>query len=183
MKPKSEDKKEIIQNIRFCIRRLHLPLHGEERGGKIASIFSKVELEMFSMNIEVRHFAEHEVVSLGIEFSHAVHQENLNKIYDLMNRVNHRFMDIASFSVWPPTGEVSVHAGIHVPGNNLNSELFRKSLERLLDHGFAFYGLIVRADVTEASPREIVDVFIRRVEACAERRADIPSSLDAKDLH
>jgi hypothetical protein len=183
MKTSSKEKREILENIKSCIRELNLPILGEEQEGETVSIFSKVELEMFSMNIEAKHFAEQEIIVIDIEFSHAVHQEKLEKIYDLLNRINNRLMDIGTFSVWPPTGEISVRAGIHVPGQILNSEQFRKSLERLLDHGFACYGLIVRADVTNASPGEVIEDFIGQVEHCARRRVDTLGSFDAKDLH
>jgi len=183
MKTSYKEKRKILENIRSCIREINLPILREEKEGETASIFSKVELEMFSMSIEVKHFAEQESVGINIEFSHAVHQENLDKIYDLINRINNRLMDIGTFSVWPPTGEISVRAGIHVPGQNLKAEQFRKALKRLLDHGFACYRLIVRADVTAASPKEVVDDFIRHVEDCPRKKAHTLSSFDAKDLH
>ena len=183
MKTSSKEKREIVENIKSCIRGLNLPILREEQEGEIASIFSKVELEMFSMNIEAKHFAKQEIVSINIEFSHAVHQERLDKIYDLISRINNRLMDIGTFSVWPPTGEVSVHTCIHVPGHNLNSEQFRRSLERLLGHGIPCYGLIVGVDVTDASPEEVVEAFIGRVEHCARRKAGTLRGFDPSDLH
>lgn len=183
MKRKSKEKREILENIKSCIRELNLPILREEQEGETASIFSKVELEMFSMSIEVKHFAEQESVGIDIEFSHAVHQENLDKIYDLINRINDRLMDIGTFSLWPPTGEVSVRGGIHAPGQNLNSKQFRRSLERLLGHAIPCYGLIVGVDVTDASPEEVVEAFIGRVEHCARRKAGTLRGFDPADLN
>ena len=162
MKTKSNGKNEILEGMKSSIEALGLQVLEEKDGEETSRVLSEVDLDAFKMDIRAVFFKKQGIVGIEISFSHAVHENRLPKIYDVLNRINRELMDIGTFSVCPPAGLILLRAAIPVPGKCLNEDQLQQSLMRLLWQGDKLYGLIARVDLEDLSPGEVIDGFIEK---------------------
>ena len=151
----------IIEKIRSCIEELGLPILEEKIEGEHPFVISKRDFGPLSMNILTELIPTQGIVCVEIAFSHGVHENKLEKILDVNNRINNDLMDIGGILVNPKTCQILVRHAIIVPDGHFDREQFIESLKRSLSQGHAVYGMIVVADQTDFSAEKIVGDFIK----------------------
>ena len=175
------NKTKIIDVMKSCVQAMELPILDETNKDGELGIYTEVELEFFSIHIFVYLPADQDIIKINIGFTPSIHQENLNKIKNLLNRLNTQLMDIGTLTVCKG-GVVFSRTAIPLTGDDFDADQFRESLNRLIMQGVGIYELILRADLDEASPEEIVKEFFECAKAYKEN-LDVENPVMGQTIH
>lgn len=164
MNNQKNNKNNVIEIMKSCVQSLDLPILDETNKDGVLGIYSEVEFEFFSILILTYLPVDQDIIKINTVFTPSIHKDNLDKIRDLLNRLNTQLMDIGTLTVCNG-GVVSFRTAIPLTGDNFAVDQFRESLKRLIVQGNGMYGLILSADLDDASPNEIVRDFFECVKA------------------
>jgi len=164
MNNQKNDKNQIIEDMKSCVQGMNLPILDETNKDGVLGIYSEVEFDFFSIHIFTYLPVDQDIIKINTVFAPSIHQDNLDKIRDLLNRLNTQLMDIGTLTVCNG-GVVSFRTAMPLTIDNFGVDQFRESLNRLIMQGKGIYGLILSADLDDASPEEILREFFECVKA------------------
>jgi len=153
-------KSQIMQEMKSCFEELDLRIENEDDSEDVSVVTSEIDFELFSTHIHAALFPKHNIIEIEINFLPPVNQDKLEKVYDLINRINTTIMDIGTFSIYPMGNAPSLRTAVYVPDKRFDSEQFKETLKRLISQGSHFYELIGRANPEDTSVEEILNDFI-----------------------
>jgi len=160
MKRQSNDRSQILESMKSCFQELELSISDEDDGEDAYVISSEIDFDLFFTRIHAAFFSKHDIIEIEINFLPPVNEGKLEKVYDLINRINTRMMDIGTFSIYPMGNTPSLRTAIYVPDKRFDSEQFKETLKRLITQGSHFHELIGRANLENVTAEEIFDDFV-----------------------
>jgi len=155
---KSRKRKKTIEEIKTCFRELVMPVDEEFQDQEKTGFQSQIYANFFSLYIQATYWLETSTAGLRVMFPFEAPESKFGELYDLLNRLN-MLRYIGSFWLDPDKGEISLHTGIYVPGDSLNRDQFKRTLNGLVWRACTFYDLIIRQISEERTAKDRVEDF------------------------
>ena len=156
---KNRKGKKILEGMKTGFRQLVMPVDDEFQDEEKIGFESQIYANFFSLYIQAFYLIETNTVGLRLIFPFEVPESKFGELYDLCNRLNN-LRYIGSLWVDPDTGEISLHTGLYVPGDQLNMNQFKRTLNGLVWRACTFYELIMRQISEQRTAKDRVEDFI-----------------------
>ena len=150
--------KKIFEGTKTCFRELVMPVEEEFQDEEKIGFQSQIYANFFSLYIQATYWLETSTAGLRVMFPFEVPESKFRELYDLLNRLN-MLRYIGSLWLDRDTGEISLHTGMYVPGDHLNMNQFKRTLNGLVWRACTFYDLIMRQIAEQRSAKDRVEEF------------------------
>ena len=154
-----DETKKIIRDIKICFESIGLSIAAEEEGDQHVTLYSEIEGNAYTIQLQVTFFSIVEIILLSVTFSLTAPQESMEVLYELSNLVN-KLMLTDYVTVCPDSGEIMLHSSIPVTDGSLDKEQFEVSVSRILVNGSFSFRLLCSQVFSELSPQEHFNKFM-----------------------
>ena len=151
--------KKIIGDMRNCLESIGLSIAAEEEGDEHVTLYSEIEGNAYTIQLQVTFSPIVEIILLSVTFSLTAPPESMEVLYELVNLVN-KLMLTDYVTVCPDSGEIMLHSSIPVTDGSLDKEQFEVSLSRILVNGSFSFRLLCSQVFSELSPQEHFNKFM-----------------------
>ena len=150
--------KKILEEMKTRFRELVMPVEEEFQDEEKIGFHSQIYANFFPLYIQAIYLIETSTIGLRVILPLEVPESKFGELYDLLNRLNW-LRYIGSFWLDSDTGEISLHKGIDVIGDHLNTNQFKRTLNALVWRACTFYDLIMRQLAEQRTAKDRVEEF------------------------
>jgi hypothetical protein len=149
--------KQIIEDMKQCVKDLGLKILGEEELNE--SLCIKCTFEHLGNHMECAFAFKplHNMIDVNIRYSD-VQIEKITALYELLNHINTN-MCSSHFCIETRLRMILLQTGFYVTGYFLNRAEFKSLLNQLTASWHVYYPLIIKLITTDQTPQAIMDEF------------------------
>ena len=154
-----DETKKIIRDIKICFESIGLSIAAEEEGDQHVTLYSEIEGNDYTMQLQVTFCPIAEIILLCVAFSVTVPPESTEVLCELANLANSKMLT-DYVTICPDSGEIMLHSSFMITDSSLDKDQFEFSLSQILTDGSLIFRLFCTQVYSELSPQKHFGRFI-----------------------
>jgi len=164
MKKNKDNKRanRVIKDMKECFQSFHLPIKEVQPGTSYigsCDFLSEISNDNVLAPITVEYNRNREVININIPTGLIIAPGRVTEFLKLLNILNGT-LPLYQCSICPCCNEVFIHVSLHVTGNRLSKDKFKRLIRSLLDDTYLIYPLIARMLMAGGSPEDLYNRFM-----------------------
>ena len=174
----------VIKDMKECFQSFHLPVkeaQSETNYPFRCDFLVEIDNDNVVATIMVKYDRYREVININIANSFIIKPGRVNEVLKLLNMLNGT-MPLYQCCTCPCCNELSIHASLHLTGNRLAKDKFKRFIRLLLEDTYIIYPLIARMLMAGGSPEDFYARFMDNHKDLMDRGNKLTSEMEDKIL-